>query len=216
MVQEPGPNLPIPRSSTAHGEPGRRRDGRRPAAIRDDQGNPGPGHLRLSRPSPLGDSGCGGWGPSQAAPGHRGGKLGGGGGQRGAGGCGTPGLLAHLLVPGPRPGVGGSSAARARLGVGLGAAGAGSAAPGARSPHPTGAAAVSAPPLGSGSRARRAARARAGGGVGGGPRLGSAWGSGAPGWLRPRATRPGLRTWRCARLARGESHPARRGARPPL
>lgn len=105
-----------------------------------------------------------------------------------------PGLLeealAHLLVPRP-----GSRDGRQRLGTdwlgaGLRAPGAGSAAPGARSPHPTGAAAVSAPPLGSGSGARRAARARAGGGVGGGPRLGSAWGLGPQAGSAPERRAP--------------------------
>lgn len=105
-----------------------------------------------------------------------------------------PGLLeealAYLLVPRP-----GSRDGRQRLGTdwlgaGLRAPGAGSAAPGARSPHPTGAAAVSAPPLGSGSGARRAARARAGGGVGGGPRLGSAWGLGPQAGSAPERRAP--------------------------
>lgn len=215
MARESAPKLPIPRPSTAHGKPGRRGDGRRPAANRDAPGNPRPGPPAPLPPLPPRGQrlpGAGAGAGRLRAIGE--GKLGGGGGRRGAGGCGTRGVLAHLLVPGPRPGVGGCSATRARLGAGLGAAGAGSAAPGARSPHLTGAAAVSAPPLGSGSRARRAARARAGGGVGGGPRLGSAWGSGAPGWLRPRATRPGLRTWRCARPAREESCPAPAGRTP--
>lgn len=80
--------------------------------------------------------------------------------------------------PGWGSGMGGCGSARTRLREGLTALGAVSAAPGARSLHPTGAAAVSAPRLSSGSGARRAARARAGGGVGGGPRLGSAWGLG--------------------------------------
>ena len=94
--------------------------------------------------------------------------------------------------PGPGPGMGGSGSARTRSARGSGhrAPGAGSAAPGARSPHPTGAAAVSAPPLGSGSGARRAARARAGGGVGGGPRLGSAWGLGPQAGSAPERRAP--------------------------
>lgn len=105
-----------------------------------------------------------------------------------------PGLLeealAHLLVPRPGSRDGRQRLGTDSLGAGLRAPGEGSAAPGARSPHPTGAAAVSAPPLGSGSGARRAARARAGGGVGGGPRLGSAWGLGPQAGSAPERRAP--------------------------
>ena len=124
----------------------------------------------------------------------RGGKLG-GGRQRGfrpGRGCRARGCSLTCWSPGGGPGTGGCGSARTRLGAGLRALGAGSAAPGARSPHPTGAAAVvSAPRLGSGSWAPRAARARAGGGVGGGPRLGSAWGLGPRAGSAPEQRAPG-------------------------
>ncbi|XP_021503701.1 collagen alpha-1(I) chain-like [Meriones unguiculatus] len=194
------PEAPHPRPSTAHGKPGRRGDPRR-------HGEPRPGSPAPPAPPPAGTAAAG-------APGTKVGprRPRGRGAPRGPGGGGA------RSPAGPRPAPRGG---RLRRGAGwrgrrAPGGGGGLSGPGGAIPASHGAAAVSAPPLGSGSRAR------AGGGVGGGPRLGSAWGSRAPGWLRPRATRPparpGLRTWRCARpparLAGRAARP-RRGARPP-
>lgn len=137
----------------------------------------------------------------------------GGGGSGRAGAAWRGGARSPACPPAGAPGW--AAAARRGLGSarGLAALGTSLAAPGARSPHPTGAAAVSAPSLSSGSGARRAARARAGGGVGGGPRLGSAWG------LGPRAgSAPERRARGSARGAppaqRENTSAPRRGAHP--
>lgn len=123
------------------------------------------------------------------------------------------GALAHLLVPrpGPRDGrlrLGADSARRGARGTGRRLSGPGGAIPAS---HGRRRRLGSAAPLG-----LRGSAGGAGSGWGRGrgrapPGLGL--GLGAPGWLRPRATRPGLRTWRSAR-SEGEPLGARRGAHP--
>lgn len=123
------------------------------------------------------------------------------------------GALAHLLVPrpGPRDGqlrLGADSARRGARGAGHKLSGPGGAIPASHRRRRR-----------LGSVAQLGLRGSAGGaGKGWGrgrgrapPRLGL--GLGAPGWLRPRATRPGLRTWRSAG-SEGEHRGPRRGAHP--
>lgn len=123
------------------------------------------------------------------------------------------GALAHLLVPRPWPRDG-------RLRLGADSARSGARGTGRRLSGPGGAIRASygrrrrlgsAAPLG-----LRGSAGGAGSGWGRGrgrapPGLGL--GLGAPGWLRPRATRPGLRTWRSAR-SEGEALGTRWGAHP--
>lgn len=177
----------------------------------------------LSPPPTLGDSDGGG--SCQADPGQgreragaggsdpRGGKLG-GGRWRGLGpGLPGAGALAHLLVPWPGPRDGqlrlrADSARRGARGTGHKLSGPGGAIPASHRRRRR-----------LGSVAQLGLRGSAGGaGKGWGrgrgrapPRLGL--GLGAPGWLRPRATRPGLRTWRSAG-SEGEHLGPRRGAHP--
>lgn len=122
------------------------------------------------------------------------------------------GALAHLRVPGRGPGMG-AAARHGRGSVRGSRHWAQAQRRGGRDPR-----IPRAPPP---SRLRRSSRApglrwRRGLGLGAGSGAGPAWlglGLGAPGWLRPRATRPGIRTWRSAR-SEGEHLGSRRGAHP--
>lgn len=220
---------PGPRQRT--GKPGRKGVGRGRTAITDvplpsAESPPARRFCTLSSPPPsLG--GSDGGGNCRAHPGQgrgcsgaegsdpRGEESWAGQAEGAPAGPGLPGAgaLAHLLVPrpGPRDGrlrLGADSARRGAQGTGRRLSGPGGAIPAS---HGRRRRLGSAVPLGlRGS----AGGADSGWGRGRGrapPGLGL--GLGAPGWLRPRATRPGLRTWRSAR-SEGEALGTRRGAHP--